>query len=138
MFRKKIPAEDVRVALESIKEHVRRTIFAYQEGAGSQDSPFTADLAVAAIWREIDLRSSAIGANQGTSWFRVEVRPEAVANVFETVSTEIDVSTIDCVGPRTEGANAVLYMTTASDDPRTLRWLLSIEGVASVRDWRMY
>lgn len=138
MFGKKIPANDVRAALESIKEHVRRTIFAYQEGAGSQDTPFTADLAVAAIWREIDLRSSAIGANRGTCWFRVEVQPDLVANVFELLSKKLEVSTIDCVGPRAEGANAVLYLTTTGRDPSDLRRLLDTPGVLGVRDWRMY
>jgi hypothetical protein len=139
MWKKKPPATDhVRLAFESIKEHVRQVVLAFQEGSGSQDSPFTADLAIAAIWREIDIRSKSLGALEGTSWFRVEVKGNAVAEFAAYLDEHIDFDTVECAGPRVEDGNAVVYLTSSAQGAVVLFDLLKCPEVVKVRDWRWY
>lgn len=143
----KVSDVDIRQSLAAIKECVREVIMAYREGAGSPGAPMTADLAVAAIWREIDLRAEAIGALDDSFWFRVEVDPSKLLDFVDGIEAGVLYETLHCVGARHENDSTIVYLTTkheyesnrgASYGADVLRWLLEHPAVISVRDWRWY
>lgn len=137
-MRQAINDESLRAFSAHLKDYVRTTVMAFQDGAGSQDAPFTADLAIAAMWREIDLWMENVGALEGTSWYRISVATEDLSRVVAEIDRAVDVDTMTCVGARFDGDLNVLYLTVKDTKLETLQFLVGLVGWVGLRDWRWY
>jgi len=123
--------------IESIKTYVREAIIAFQEGAGSQDAPFTADLTIAAIWRHIDLVVD--DQLEAVTRLRIEAPQGQRIDVIATLAT-MNPETVTQVGGRAEGDNDVWYVwipTKTVTEAMTAIVALKKDG-ADVRDWQYY
>jgi hypothetical protein len=97
-------------ATEYLKGFVAKTLEAFQSGSGSVDHPVTMEVALASIWREIDLvaQSESPRAFRDTLWLRVRPNEDA-ADVQWPLPKRL--ATVRCIGPRKEGHQPVYYVT---------------------------
>lgn len=99
-----------RHATEHLKGFIAKIFEAFQHGAGSDTQPITVDLALAMIWREVDVvaQNDSPRAFRKTLWLRVRASKEAVEIAWPLPNK---ITTIRCIGPREEGHGSVYYVT---------------------------
>lgn len=122
-------------AKEHLKEYTREMIYAYKDGAGHSDAPFTAELAVSAIWRKIDQAFEATFAEKlkGTLHFRLEARLGAKP-------PEVDgVVACRCLGAAGKDTQ-VYYVTCRAKDYAQAKAIVQnfAQRGLSIRDWEYY
>jgi hypothetical protein len=120
-------------ATEHLKEHVRDTVIAFQNGVGDVDAPFTADLAIRSIWNEID---NAFAQDRScTAAFRIAVAPQGIETALQALGLRL--LSVQVLGPRGQETNAVCYVTA---EVRTHELVATavrrvIMAGGEIRDW---
>lgn len=121
---------------ESIKAYVQETIMAYQHGAGSPDAPFTADLAISAIWRHIDvvMYEDLKGAR-----LRIEASQDKRGDLLQAIG-ELQPESAQQVGGRMENHKDVWYVWIPAKTFIDLFQAIVVlkKAGAEVRDWQYY
>jgi len=119
--------------VEHIKEHVRATIVAFQDGVGDIRAPFTADLAIRSIWNELD--NAFDKERSRTAAFRVSAEPE---NIHEAIrALALPLISVNVLGPRNNGDNAVCYVVAVAKTYEVAAAAVQrvVNAGAEVRDW---
>lgn len=126
---------DQIAAAEHLKEYVREMIYAYKDGAGHGEAPFTAELAVSAIWRKIDQAFEAFNADalKGTLHFRLEVKLGTEPPEF------LDVITCRCLGARGKDTQVYYVVCKAPgyDEATEIVQRFAAQSLM-IRDWEYY
>jgi hypothetical protein len=119
---------------EHLKEYSRQIIYAFKDGAGHPDAPFTAELAVAAIWHKIDQAfEDAFQAYDGTLHFRLTVEEGAKPPALN------DAVTCRCLGAAGSGVQVYYVVVKAANYDEAVEIVQKfVDDGASVRDWEYY
>jgi hypothetical protein len=121
-------------AAEHLKEYIREIIYAFKDGAGHTEAPFTAELACSAIWHKVDQAfTDAFKAYAGTLRFRLTLpsgeEPPAFARVV----------TCRCLGA--EGNNTQVYYVVCEVESceQAMTIIRDYSGMGLfIRDWEYY
>jgi len=120
-------------AAEHLKEHVRATIIAFQDGVGDVNAPFTADLAIKSIWNEID--NAFTRDRSCVASFRIAIAPEGIQTALQALGLRL--LSVQVLGPRGKETNAVCYVAASAATHMlaadAVRRVVAAGG--EVRDW---
>lgn len=126
---------DAVAAAEHLKEYAREIVYAFKDGAGNASAPFTAELAVSAIWRKIDQAlDDAYGkVLRGTLHFRAEVNKHAKPPAFE------DVVTCRCLGAAGSDVQVYYVVVLAGSYEKAAAIVQDfVDSGLPIRDWEYY
>jgi len=126
---------EVLAAAAHLKEYAREIIYAFKDGAGNVNAPFTADLAVAAIWHKVDqaFADSFGKALCGTLHFRLTVKQG------ERPPTMRDVINCRCLGAEGSGVQIYYVVVKAPNYEQAVETVHEfINDGLIVRDWEYY
>jgi hypothetical protein len=122
-------------AAEHLKEYVREIVYAYKDGAGHSDAPFTAELAVSAIWRKVDQMLEAAFSEKlkNTLRFRLEVKEGEEEPVLDAVIA------CRCLGARGKSTQVYYVICEADNYDKAVAIIQNfrLQG-RFVRDWEYY
>lgn len=126
---------DKIAAAEHLKELAREIVYAFKDGAGNAAAQFTAELAVAAIWRKVDqaFEDGYEKALHGTLHFRTEVEKGGTPPKFE------DVVTCRCLGAD-KSAVQVYYVVVKAENYAKAAAIVHdfVTSGLPIRDWEYY
>lgn len=130
-----LETEAVAASAAHLKEYAREIVYAFRDGAGNPNAPFTAELAVAAIWRKIDqaFTDSYASALCGTLHFRTEVKQGTKPPTFEGVVT------CRCLGAAQSDVQVYYVVVKAKSYEKAATIVHSlVDSGLPVRDWEYY
>lgn len=122
-------------AAEHLKEYAREIVYAYKDGAGHSDAPFTAELAVSAIWRKVDqmLEAAFSETLKNTLHFRLTVKQG------ETPPELKNVIACRCLGAEGRSTQVYYFVVHAGSYSQAARIVQEFVNAGDiVRDWEYY